>query len=68
MSLSAPDDFPRFVFYTTRIFHFGQQIRITQSADGFLGGGIGGMSMSKALFGAALVQLGMGHARHLGKI
>ena len=30
--------------------------------------GLGGMSMSKTLFEAAQVQLGMGHARYLGKI
>ena len=42
MPLSVPDDDSPIVFYTTCTFDLRQQICITQSADGFLGGGIGG--------------------------
>ena len=42
MPLPVLDDDPPIVFYATSTFDFRQQIRITQSADGFLGDGIGG--------------------------
>jgi hypothetical protein len=37
-TLSAPDGLSNAVFYVTHTFDLSQQIRVTQSADGFLGG------------------------------
>ena len=50
MPLPVLDDGPPIVFYTTSTFDFGQQIWITQSADGFLGDGIGGSEPVKDPF------------------
>src|SRR5882762_1035771 len=60
MSLSAPDDDPPIFFYTTRTFDFGQQIRITQSADGFLGSGIGGSERVEDPFWSGTGRVGEG--------
>ena len=60
MSLSAPDDGPPIVFYTTRTFDFEQQICIAQSADGFLGGGIGGSEHVEDPFWSGMGKVGEG--------
>src|SRR5882762_7268557 len=60
MPLSAPDDDPPIVFYTARTFDFGQQIRITQSADGFLGDGIGGSERVEDPFWSGTGRVGEG--------
>jgi hypothetical protein len=60
MSSSALDDDPPIIFYTTRTFDFGQQIRIAQSADGFLGGGIGGTEHVEDPFWSGTGRVGDG--------
>src|ERR1700720_1211440 len=60
MSLSVPDDGPPIVFYTMRTFDFGQQIHIAQSADGFLGGRIGGREHVEDPFWSGMGKVGEG--------
>ena len=60
MSLSALDDDPPIVFYTMRTLDFGPQICITQSADGFLGGGIGGSEHIEDPFWSGMGTVGNG--------
>jgi hypothetical protein len=60
MPLSAPDDDPPIVFYTTRAFDFGQQICATQSTDGFLGDGIGGSEHVEDPFWSGTGRVGEG--------